>query len=463
MRSQLGLLLAALSLLSPGATTAFQRNTTGQSYTVQVASFADAAQAEQLVSRLTSLGERTTAATVELRGRGSWTRVFVGSFGSSAEARIHADRLLRAGLIREFLIRCGQEPLKEPVSAIRHAPRSHLSSQPAIPSSRTRLSMPNRAAASSVAPLCHGEGRLPAGAPVRYNPALRGEPRSASARDLPVAPRVSLAFATSADTRSLPRNDPVRLAFLLVGGQARFSGATQPGGLWLTGNAAEGLARLRWIAGAETAEMVILERDGRVKLDTRLLAKAARVDEFPLSETPLAVTDFIFSNEGLLLLVQLTQSGHRYRLHIARQAPTRGGAVEVTGGINLDDNFDSRINPHRRMGQKMDNERPPDGFDSLVAINPVARWFNQQTNQVVPAAHIAFHELAEAHAKLELGLDYLGDAGGPGAHEVALQREQRLKVQRPLSGVVVTAGSNRVLRSEQEAREFFSRPSGQRQ
>jgi hypothetical protein len=165
----------------------------------------------------------------------------------------------------------------------------------------------------------------------------------------------------------------------------------------------------------------------------------------------------------LLLLVQLSQGKYRYRLHIARQAPTRGGEVEVTGGLNLDNNFDSRINPHRRSGNKMDNERPPDDFDSLVAINPSAIWFNQLTSQVVPSGHITFHEMAEAHAKLDLGLDYLSSSTGPGAHDVALLREERLKSQRPLSGVVVTLGSNRVLRSEEEAREFFSRPSGHRQ
>ncbi|HWO02300.1 MAG TPA: hypothetical protein VNS63_23845 [Blastocatellia bacterium] len=194
-----------------------------------------------------------------------------------------------------------------------------------------------------------------------------------------------------------------------------------------------------------------------MKLDTRLLARAARVEDVPLIERPLAATDYICSNEGLLLLVQLTQSRHRYRLHIARQAPTRGAAIAVAGGINLDNNFDSRINPHRRLGKKMDNERPPDGFDSLVAINPVARWFNQQTNQLVPAGLITFHEMAEAHAKLELGLEYLSDGSRIGAHDVALEREKRLKAQRPLAGVVLTAGANRVLRSEEEVREFFSR------
>jgi hypothetical protein len=267
----------------------------------------------------------------------------------------------------------------------------------------------------------------------------------------------------SVDVRFLPRPDPVRLAFMLIAGDTRPSISAQRGGLWVTGDVAEGLARLRWIAGENAAELVSLERDGRVRLDARLMAKAAGLDQVPPVEEPLAVTRHICSNEGLLLLVQLTQARHRYRLHIARQAPTRGAAIEVSGGINLDNNFDSRINPHRRSGKKMDNERPPEGFDSLVAINPVALWFNQQTNQLVPAGHIIFHEMAEAHAKLELGLDYLSDAVRLGAHDVALQREQRLKAQRPFSGVVVTAGSNRVLRSEVEVREFFSRPSGQRQ
>jgi hypothetical protein len=211
---------------------------------------------------------------------------------------------------------------------------------------------------------------------------------------------------------------------------------------------------LRWIAGADCAKLISLDRDGRVKLDFRILAEVARAGQFAPIEAPLAVTDYIYSNEGLLLLVQLTEGPHRYRLHIGPQAPTRGVAVEVSGSINLDNNFDSRINPRRRLGAKLDRERPPEGFDSLIAINPIARWFNQDTRHLVPVGNITFHELAEAHAKLELGLDYLVGVTRPGAHVVALEREQRLKSQRPLADVVITAGPNRVLRSEEEFRQF---------
>jgi SPOR domain len=467
MRFKLALLLTTFSLLSPGATSGAQRDADAQSYTIQVGSFSDSAQAQQLVTRVRSFGERATTAAVSLAGRGRWTRVFVGYFPSVAAARAHAEHLLRSGLIEGFLIRAVQEPPKEPAALINQKARSadpaNLTARSSFhiaPYDRaTPLNLPGttRNGANLV------EASRIAGASDSHSLASRGDQRPVASGSLPVVRRLTLALAPGVDTRLLTRPDPVRLAFTLTTGDTRSSVAAQRGGLWVTGDAPEGLERLRWIAGASAAELVTLERDGRVKLDLRLLAKSARVDEVPLIEAPLAVTNYIYSNEGLLLLVQLTQARHRYRLHIGRQAPTRGTEVEVTGGINLDNNFDSRINPHRRSGKKMDNERPPDGFDSLVAINPVARWFNQPTNQVVPAGHIIFHEMAEAHAKLELGLDYLDDAGRPGAHEVALQRERRLKSQRPLSGVVITVGSNRVLRSEEEARQFFSRPSGQRQ
>lgn len=73
---------------------------------------------------------------------------------------------------------------------------------------------------------------------------------------------------------------------------------------------------------------------------------------------------------------------------------------------------------------------------------------------------IIFHELAEAHAKLDLGLDYLESGSELGAHAVALERERRLKSQRPEAGIIVTAGSNRVLRSKEEIRLFFAEAPG---
>ena len=117
------------------------------------------------------------------------------------------------------------------------------------------------------------------------------------------------------------------------------------------------------------------------------------------------------------------------------------------------------------MGQRLrgpagNQERPPEGFDSMVAINPAARWFNLRANQIVPVGHITFHELAEAYAKVALGLDYLGQGIRPGAHNVAMDREKILYLQRPGSGIVLTSGSNRVLKTDQEIRQLYAETAG---
>jgi hypothetical protein len=165
----------------------------------------------------------------------------------------------------------------------------------------------------------------------------------------------------------------------------------------------------------------------------------------------------------LLLLVQLTQGAYRYRLHLGRQAPTAGGDVVVNGSVNLDNNFDSRINSYRRLSKKMEVERPPHGFDCLVAINPEARWFNLPSNRLVQVGNITFHELVEAHAKVGLGYEYLPTTAFPGAHNIAIEREMRLKEQRPLANLVLTLGSNRMLKSEDELRQFYAETGGARQ
>jgi len=90
-----------------------------------------------------------------------------------------------------------------------------------------------------------------------------------------------------------------------------------------------------------------------VKLDKRLLAKAAGLREARV-EDPLRAVDYISSNEGLLLLVEVTQGRYRYLLHMGRQAPTSGRSAEALGSINLDNNIDSRINPYRKNGRKLD-------------------------------------------------------------------------------------------------------------
>jgi hypothetical protein len=135
-------------------------------------------------------------------------------------------------------------------------------------------------------------------------------------------------------------------------------------------------------------------------------------------------------------------------LHIGRRAPTEAGDVIVQSCLNLDNRFDSRINPRRRNGVKLMNEQPPRGFDSVVAINPSTQWLNLMTNRMVPPGNITFHELAEAHARVEFGFDYLGQGSCPGAHDTALEREAKLFSQRPLSDTVITRGDNRIVLTE---------------
>ena len=99
--------------------------------------------------------------------------------------------------------------------------------------------------------------------------------------------------------------------------------------------------------------------------------------------------------------MELTQGESRYLFHIGTTAPTLGGDIVVAGSLNLDNNFDSRINPYRRAGKKLSIERPPAGFDCMIALNPLARWFNLYAKELVQVGNITFHELAESYAKVE--------------------------------------------------------------
>jgi hypothetical protein len=247
----------------------------------------------------------------------------------------------------------------------------------------------------------------------------------------------------------------VRVALEIVAGKRVSDNASRQGGLWLSGDVTEGLARLRWIAGKENADLIVISNGEKIALDMALLARLAGIGEGGATDI-MKVVDYVLSNDGLLLLVELTQGVNRYLLHIGSLARTAGSDVKVSGSINLDNNFDSRINPYRRNQRKLDMERPPPGFDALIAMNPNARWFNLPANRFVPVAHITFHELAEAHAKVQLGLDYLVQEPRAGAHNLAIERERLLKHQRPLADVVLTAGSNRVLKLGEEMRRFYS-------
>ena len=222
----------------------------------------------------------------------------------------------------------------------------------------------------------------------------------------------------------------------------------ETGGLWLSGDVTDALERVLWIVGPANAELVRLGGDGEVKLDAGRLVRAARIEGSVCGEAPTLLAAYISDNEGLLLLLQITRSLHRYLLHIGRRAPTGAGDVIVNSCLNLDNKFDSRVNPRRRNGMKLMTEQPPRGLDSVVAINPSTQWLNLMTNRMVPPGIITFHELAEAHARVEFGFDYLGQGSCPGAHDTELEREAKLFSQRPLSDTVITRGDNRIVLTE---------------
>jgi hypothetical protein len=230
-----------------------------------------------------------------------------------------------------------------------------------------------------------------------------------------------------------------------------------PGGLWLSGDVNEALARLQWIVGRQDSQLIMLGPNGRVRLNAARLSRAAGIDDSSYDEASLSLAAYISANEGLFLLLQLTQSTHHYLLHIGSKALTASGEVPIRSTVNLDNNFDTRISPRRPNGIKFDSERPPEGFDSEVAMNPVTRWVNEWTRDFAPVGQITFHELAEAYAKVELGLDYLRQGSRPGAHEIAMEREHRLMVKRQPSNVVVTGGPYFVLTSEKQIRNFETR------
>jgi len=450
------LLLAVLLLSVNPAEAALQSSAAKPCYTLQVASFPSVELANEFVVELVAAGEHPMCATVEVSGRGHWTRVFLGLFDTVAAAGRYGEALVGRGVIQEFLVKRADvsqaaiRPRKVIENQTEETASSTVDEKQLARSDKNERAVANNDEVKSVLQpdsLRAGSQPLPSlGAPIEF-----------AELSLPFV-ESSLQMSPPIDTTLVPRPDPILLAFKLIIGDSKpfSSDPAVKGGLWLSGDTDEGLARLRWIVGDENAELITLEPGGHMRIDAKLLARAAGLGEARVEDS-MRVATCIASNEGLLLIIQLSEGRYRYLLHIGSQAPTRGKILEISAGINLDNNYDSRINPHRKHCEKLDVERPPAGFDSLVGLNPVTRWVNLRSNSFVPVGEITFHELAEAHAKLELGLDYLDEGLKSGAHALAIEREQRLKSQRP--GVVLTAGSNLVLRTEEDLRLFYAESS----
>lgn len=234
-------------------------------------------------------------------------------------------------------------------------------------------------------------------------------------------------------------------------------GTAAAGGLWLSGNTAGGLTHLHWIAGNQPAGLLKVDGEGKVTFDLMVLASAAGGSSGTIADQRARVASFVRSDEGLRLLAELTEGPYRILLYVGPLAPTRAGGIGHYGLLNLDNRFDSRINPLRPKGQKLDRECPPEGFDSMVAIDTDVCWFNLENWRLMPLAQMTFHELAEAHARLALGLDYLSQGDKPGAHDVALDREIRLKQKRPAQFVVMPIGMNLRLATREDWLRLFAK------
>ena len=415
MYSRLRLSLAAAAVLLSVAHESLAQ-TTRTPFALQIASFPEATAARSCAARLSLAGLKPFLFSINLPGRGLWTRVLVGSFETTREARTYGATLIGRGLASEFLV------VPTPVEA----ELSKSSSEAATNSGSAvvRKALPDAATPSRVS--------------TSSSTSVLAAPRLPQAGD----PRMLFTLSKVHQASGVPRSSPIQTARNFLVGSAK---TREDAGLWLSGDLREGSERLRWIAGPDRSGLVEVGTDGRVSLDWIRLTQLAGVRDSARSDAALTLANYISADEGLLLLVQLTAGQFRYDLHVGQQAPTRGGLIKVRGGVNLDGNYDSRINPYRPKGKKLDSELPPEGFDSLVCLNPDAQWLNVGANALIPPGHITFHELAEAHAKLALGLDYLASGVDPGAHEVAVERERRLKSQRPGSVVVITAGANRVV------------------
>jgi cell division septation protein DedD len=71
------------------------RPKSGGGFTVQVASYRDRSDAEELAQRLTRKGYQAFVAEAEIPGKGKWYRVRVGRFGTRKEAASFGESLKR--------------------------------------------------------------------------------------------------------------------------------------------------------------------------------------------------------------------------------------------------------------------------------------------------------------------------------------------------------------------------------
>ena len=404
----------------------------------------------RLIAGLQRRGIELIGVTIDKKGTTPCTHILVGRFSSTDAAARYGNSLVARGIIEKFLVTSmpGCAPATRPRRTSDNRCDSAARENGGIGSSAKRV-------------IYRGDGAVTVPWDLTTKPRTPEPPTHSLSRRR----RTILTLAPGIDAALIPRPDPVSRALVELsanrpGNQSLERHCTEEsswpsydGGLWIEGDHRAAVSRLQWIVGRRDSSVFEVSRDGRVTLNKQAVLRLSRADRIKAG-ADLVVADYIRSNEGLYLLTQLIGSHHRYCLYVGQRIPTAGGEVPISGTINLDNNFDSRINPYRKAGFKVPVETPPAGFDSMIGINPSAVWFNIRARRLVPDGMITFHELAEALAKIDYGLEYLPVGLTPGAHDIAMQRELKLSSQRSGDCAITTAGGNRVFADEKSLLEF---------
>ena len=180
----------------------------------------------------------------------------------------------------------------------------------------------------------------------------------------------------------------------------------------ISGNLAEIKKQLADILGTEDAAKRITfdEKTGTITVDLKGIDLA--------------------QNEGASLLSDVIGSKNTYGLTVGSSVETLGGQLSLIPSkestatmANLDNNPDDRYSKG-----KTDKQKPPKGVDDQIGINYDYRDKNSKSNTKLKLASnwtTTFHELAEAYAKVEGNKQYAQ------AHQAAIDRETRLRNQRP--------------------------------
>ena len=162
---------------------------------------------------------------------------------------------------------------------------------------------------------------------------------------------------------------------------------------------------LQQIAGDAANRLSIDEKTGVVSFDTK---------DLDLS-----------GNEGAGLVNDLVSSKSTYDFTVGPTIVTDEGSVRMDKITNS-----AMVNLPAFGNQRQYGVNPPSGVSDILGINynnPKITRVSHTGLKVAPEWTVAFHELAEAYEKIDGGKGGSYEAG----HNSALQRELKLRIQRP--------------------------------